>query len=92
VTTLCGPGSLIDVVVTERGIAVNPLRKDLLSAIKGSGLPIRSLESIRDEVLRLCGGKPNPPVVDVKKPVAVVKWVDGTLLDTVYRVGVKKRE
>ncbi len=92
VTTLCGPGSLIDVVVTERGIAVNPLRKDLLSAVKGSGLPIRTLESIRDEVLDLCGGKPNPPVVDVKKPVAVVKWVDGTLLDTVYRVGGKKRE
>ncbi len=26
VTTLCGPGELIDVVVTERGIAVNPRR------------------------------------------------------------------
>ena len=30
VTTLCGPGELIDVVVTERGIAINPLRQDLV--------------------------------------------------------------
>src|SRR5271165_6675127 len=40
VTTLCGPGELIDVVVTERGIAINPLRQDLLDAVKGSKLPI----------------------------------------------------
>ena len=30
VTTLTGPGELIDVVVTERGIAINPRRQDLL--------------------------------------------------------------
>jgi citrate lyase alpha subunit len=29
VTTLCGPGELIDVVVTERGIAVNPRRRQV---------------------------------------------------------------
>jgi citrate lyase subunit alpha/citrate CoA-transferase len=86
VTTLCGPGSLIDVVVTERGLAINPLRKDLLNAVKDSGLPIRSLEDIQREVLTLCGGKPASPVVDTKHPIAVVKWVDGTVLDTVYRV------
>src|SRR5438477_3294694 len=43
VTTLCGPAELIDVVVTERGIAINPLRKDLLNAVRGSKLPIRPL-------------------------------------------------
>ncbi len=36
VTTLTGPGELIDVVVTERGIAINPRRQDLLDAVKGS--------------------------------------------------------
>ena len=35
VTTLTGPGELIDVVVTERGIAINPRRQDLLDAVKG---------------------------------------------------------
>ena len=50
VTTLCGPGELIDVVVTERGIAINPRRQDLIDAVKGSKLPIRPLQDIKNEV------------------------------------------
>ncbi len=86
VTTLCGPGELIDVVVTERGIAVNPRRKDLLQAAGNSKLPIRDLKDIQREVYSLCGGKPAAASVDIRRPVAVVKWVDGTVLDTVFRV------
>jgi citrate lyase subunit alpha/citrate CoA-transferase len=86
VTTLCGPGELIDVVVTERGIAVNPLRKDLMQSVRNAGLPLRSLEDIQREVQTICGGRPSAPPVDSRWPVAVVKWVDGTLLDTVFKV------
>jgi citrate lyase subunit alpha/citrate CoA-transferase len=89
VTTLCGPGELIDVVVTERGIAVNPRRKDLLQAVQGSGLPLRTLAELRDEVRGICGGVPSPPKVDTNHPVAVVKWVDGSLLDTIFEVVVE---
>jgi citrate lyase subunit alpha/citrate CoA-transferase len=85
VTTLCGPGELVDVVATERGIAINPRRRDLLDAVKGSDLPIRPIEEIQAEVERLCGGKPQRPRPS-DQPVAVVKWVDGTLLDTIWRV------
>jgi citrate lyase subunit alpha/citrate CoA-transferase len=85
VTTLVGPGELIDVVVTERGIAVNPKRKDLLDAVRSSTLPIRPLEEIQKEVEQICGGKPRKPAPS-DRPVAVVKWVDGTLLDTVWQV------
>src|SRR5215467_1243735 len=85
VTTLCGPGELIDVVVTERGIAINPRRQDLLDAVKGSKLPIRPLEDIKKEVENICGGKPAKPKL-TDNPAAVVKWVDGTILDTVWRI------
>ena len=85
VTTLTGPGSLIDVVVTERGIAINPRRRDLLDAVKGSDLPIRSIEAIKEEVEGFCGKPAKPQLGD--EPVAVVKWVDGTVLDTVWKVG-----
>jgi citrate lyase subunit alpha/citrate CoA-transferase len=85
VTTLCGPGEMIDVIVTERGIAINPRRQDLIDAIKGSKLPIRPLEEIKREVERICGGKPQKPRRG-ERPVAVVKWVDGTLLDSVWQV------
>jgi len=86
VTTLVGPGELIDVIVTERGIAINPERKDLLKAVKGSSLPIKPIEEIYDEVVELCGGKPVKPKVDKEKVVAVIKWVDGTLLDSVFKI------
>ena len=85
VTTLCGPGELIDVVLTERGIAINPARQDLINAVKGSKLPIRPLADIKKEVERICGGRPQRPQHG-DHPVAVVKWVDGTVLDTVWQV------
>ena len=86
VTTLCGPGELIDVIVTERGIAINPKRKDLLNAVKNSSLPIRSIKEIQKEVYEICGGAPAKPNVNKKKVVAVVKWVDGTAMDSIYQV------
>ncbi len=84
VTTLCGPGELIDVVVTERGIAVNPRRQDLLDAVAGSDLPIRDIHDLKAELDRICGV---PQKIErTTDPVAVVKWVDGTVLDTVWRI------
>jgi citrate lyase subunit alpha/citrate CoA-transferase len=85
VTTLTGPGELIDVVVTERGIAINPRRKDLLHAVGGSKLPIRPIVDIKTEVEKICGGKPARAKLK-DRPVAVVKWVDGSVLDTVWQV------
>ena len=85
VTTLTGPGELIDVIATERGIAINPKRRDLLDAVRDSTLPIRPIEDIQAEVERMCGGKPERPRLS-DEPVAVIKWVDGTVIDTVWRV------
>lgn len=84
VTTLCGPGELIDVVITERGIAINPGRTDLIEAVKDSGLPIKTMQELKDEAEAICGRPDDPVFTD--KPVAVVKWVDGTLLDIVYQI------
>ncbi|MBZ0269907.1 citrate lyase subunit alpha [bacterium] len=85
VTTLVGPGELIDVIATERGIAINPKRQDLLGAVKGSGLPIRELVDIQADVNRLCGGPPAPPRLG-DEVVATIQWVDGTTIDAVRRV------
>ena len=85
VTTMTGPGEMIDVVVTERGIAINPRRTDLLDAVKGSKLPVRPIHDIKAEVEKICGKPARPKLGD--RPCAVVKWVDGTVLDTVWQVG-----
>jgi citrate lyase subunit alpha/citrate CoA-transferase len=84
VTTLCGPGELIDVVVTERGIAINPLRKDLLEAVKDSGLPLKTIQELKEMADQICG-VPEKPVFD-DQIIALVKWVDGTVLDAVRKV------
>ena len=86
VTTITGPGELVDVVVTERGIAINPRRQDLLDRLRGSDLPIRPIEEIKAEVERIVGGPPAPPHL-TDEPVAVIKWVDGTVIDTVWKLG-----
>jgi citrate lyase subunit alpha/citrate CoA-transferase len=85
VTTLCGPGELIDVIVTERGIAINPLRKDLLEKSMGTMLPIKTIRELKEEAEEICGGAPAPPVLD-DEVVAVVKWVDGTIIDSIRKL------
>lgn len=84
VCTLCGPGELIDVIVTERGIAINPLRSDLIELTKNSGLPIKTIEELKSEADRICG-IPVPPVVE-DRVVAAIKWVDGTVIDVVRQL------
>jgi citrate lyase subunit alpha/citrate CoA-transferase len=81
-TTFCGPGELIDVVVTELGIAVNPLRKDLLEAVSSSNLPIVTLNEIKDRTEKLAGGPPKPASQD-GPIIGLVTWVDGTIIDVV---------
>ncbi len=85
VTTLVGPGELVDVVVTERGIAINPGRKDLIEATAESELPIRPIEEIKGEAENTCG-KLASKAEHGDKVVAVVEWIDGTILDSIWEV------
>lgn len=89
VTTLVGPGELIDVIVTERGIAINPLRTDLIEATKDSGLPIRTIQELKAEIDDLIGAVPQKPKL-TDEPIGVVKWVDGTVIDTIFKIENRK--
>jgi citrate lyase subunit alpha/citrate CoA-transferase len=86
VTTLCGPGELIDVIITERGIAINPLRNDLIDSVKNSGLPLKTLNELKDEAEKICG-KPSKAEFE-DEIVAAIKWVDGTVIDVVRKIRV----
>lgn len=87
VTTLCGPGEMIDVIVTERGIAINPLRTDLIDKAKKTNLPIKTIKELKEEVERICGKPQKPQFTD--KVIGVVKWVDGTVIDVIRQVKVE---
>lgn len=84
VTTVTTPGESIDVVVTERGVAVNPLREDLIDRLNAAGiqtLPIDDLKDIAEEMT----GVPEKIKTD-DKIVAVVEYRDGTVIDVVRKV------
>lgn len=85
VTTLCGPGELVDVVATEHGLCINPRRADLLEAARRSSVPILDIRDLKRRVERLCGGAPARPALG-EEFVAAVQWVDGTTIDGVRRV------
>ena len=84
VTTVTTPGEDVDVVVTERGIAINPRRTDLLEKVKNSRLPIVTIEKLL-ETAHSITGIPDKLVLS-DKPVGVVVYRDGTVIDTVYKV------
>ena len=83
VTTVTTPGETVDVLITEEGIAINPRRTDLIDAMKDSGLPITTIEALRDKAYRISGA-PEPVHFD-EKVVAVVEYRDGTVLDVIRK-------
>jgi len=72
--------------VTERGIAINPRREDLLNKVKDSGLPIKDIHELKEEAEKICGRPAGPELED--EVVAIIKWVDGTVIDSVFKVKV----
>lgn len=84
VTTLTTPGETIDVVVTERGIAVNPLRPDIWELLRRDGLPVISIEDLQKIAFGMTG-KPDK-VVNKEKIVAVVEYRDGSVIDIVHQI------
>ncbi|HEY9053872.1 MAG TPA: citrate lyase subunit alpha, partial [Rectinemataceae bacterium] len=84
VTTLTCPGEVVDAVITERGIAVNPRRRDILDRIKGSDLPLVDLPSLMEETHAITGIPREPRFTD--RVVALVQWRDGSVIDVVRGV------
>lgn len=84
VLTVTTPGEAVDVVVTDYGIAINPLREDLLEAYRHSNLPLCTIEELRDTAYGIVG-KPDP--IDFEDDiVGIVESRDGTILDVIRKI------
>ncbi|KYH35225.1 citrate lyase alpha chain [Clostridium tepidiprofundi DSM 19306] len=83
VTTVTTPGESIDLIVTERGIAVNPKRQDLIEKLKKSNLPVVNIEELKNIAEKMTG-KPKPIQLS-DEIVAVVEYRDGTVIDVVRK-------
>ena len=84
VGTVVTPGSTVDVVVTDQGVAVNPVRTDLAKSLADAGLPLRSLEELQRMAERIVGAPDPIPFAD--KVVGVVAYRDNSVIDVVRAV------
>jgi citrate lyase subunit alpha/citrate CoA-transferase len=87
VTTVTAPGETIDVLVTDHGVAVNPRRQDLLDRLKGSGLPLVSIEDLHRKALDLTDGH-MATAKTTDEIVAVIEYRDGTIIDAVRKLDI----
>jgi citrate lyase subunit alpha/citrate CoA-transferase len=84
VTTITTPGESVDVIVTERGIAINPRRMDLIEKLSKTNLPVMTIEELKIMAEKITG-KPKA-IATSEEIVAVVEYRDGTVIDVVKRV------
>lgn len=84
VVTVTTPGEVVDVLVTDYGIAVNPRRKDLLQALREKGLPLRTIEELKEMAYAITG--PPDEIQFEERVVGIVESRDGTILDVIRQI------
>ncbi len=84
VTTLITPGSTVDVVVTEYGIAVNKRRPEIAERLKNAGLNIVDINSLKERANKIIGEAAALPFGD--KVVGVVMNRDGSVMDIIKNI------
>ena len=84
VTCVSTPGSTIDVLVTQKGVAVNPAQKELAQRLKDAGLPVLDIRELKEIAEKITGTPKKLPKGD--RVVADVIYRDGTHLDYIYNV------
>jgi len=82
VLTISTPGDTVDVLVTQRGIAVNPKRPELKTRLKDAGLPVLDIEELKHMAEKITG-KPKP-LKRGERVVADVEYRDFRVIDHIY--------
>ncbi len=84
VKTVITPGSTVDVVVTDRGIAVNPRRPEIRERLIKCKLPVYPIDQLKNKAEKIVG-VPDPILFD-DRIVALVEYRDGTIIDTIRQL------
>ena len=85
VETVVTPGESIDVLVTERGIAINPKRQDLIESFqKVPGLKILDIHDLQKMAEKQVGVP--KPLEYTDRTVALVEYRDGSIIDVIKQV------
>ncbi|MBQ2111581.1 MAG: citrate lyase subunit alpha [Clostridia bacterium] len=84
VNTICTPGSTIDVLVTDQGVAVNPSRPELREKLIEAGLPVTTIEKLKERAERVVG-KPEP-IEYTDRIVGVLMYRNNTVIDVIHQI------
>ena len=84
VHTIVTPGESIDVLVTERGICVNPNRPDLKKNLEERGIQVKDITNLAREVESITGKA--KPIEVTDRVVGVVEYRDGSIIDVIHQV------
>ena len=84
VVTVSTPGECVDVLVTDYGTAVNPLRRDLVEMLTAAGIRLTTIEALKDKAYSIVGVPDALQFHD--RIVAVMEARDGTILDVVRQI------
>jgi citrate lyase subunit alpha/citrate CoA-transferase len=85
VISINSPGENIDVVVTERGIAINPKSQFYDKLTNNKHLNIKTIDELKKTAEKLVGGKPKKPKT-TDRIVAIIEYRDGSVLDVIYQI------
>ena len=84
VVTVSTPGDCVDVLVTDYGVAVNPLRQDLIACLDEAGIKHVTIEELKNKAYELVG---TPDELEWENQVvAIIESRDGTILDVVRKI------
>lgn len=84
VITCITPGSSVDILVTDHGIAVNPARPELAEQLKSQGVALTTIEELYQRAIALTGIP--KPIEFTDRVVAVVRYRDGSVIDVVKQI------
>lgn len=78
------PGSTVDVIVTERGVAVNENRKDIIEALKAHDIEVMTIKELK-ELSDSLTGVPEKKRDESKRVIGYMEYRDGQVLDKIYQ-------
>lgn len=85
VDTAVTPGSSIDVLVTDYGVAVNPNRKDLQEQLSDiPGINLYTIDELAEKAQKIVGQE--EPLNYTDKTVGLVEYRDGSIIDSIKEV------
>lgn len=84
VTNIVTPGETVDILVSDRGVCINPRRTDLIEILDRNHIEHRDIKELYEEIISLTGIPDKIQYTD--NIVGIIEYRDGSVIDLIYQV------